>query len=91
MRSITAAGTRKQDDSHGMFSMKRSMEDSMDDGHHKANAAHSYESKQKANMMSRTHQRYHEHEHERIDVFEITLRPSMGMGQMNQGQYHRVR
>jgi hypothetical protein len=90
MRSITAAGTRKQDDTHGMFSMKRSMEDSMDDGHHKRMLLDHLMNQQKASMMSQNPSLYGAMNTNGSMSLSNALRPSMGMGQMNQGNNHNM-
>jgi hypothetical protein len=90
MRSVTAAGTRKQDDTHGMFSMKRSMEDSLDDGHHKRMLLDHLMSQQKASMMSQNPSLYGAMNTNGSMSLSNALRPSMGMGQMNQGTNHNM-
>jgi hypothetical protein len=90
MRSITAAGTRKQDDTHGMFGMKRSMEDSLDEGHHKRMLLDHLMNQQKANMMSQNPSMYGAMNTNGSMSLSNALRPSMGMGQMNQGNNHNM-
>jgi hypothetical protein len=90
MRSITAAGTRKQDDTHGMFGMKRSMDDSMDDGHHKRMLLDHLMNQQKASMMSQNPSLYGAMNTNGSMSLSNALRPSMGMGQMNQGANHNM-
>lgn len=91
MRSITAAGTRKSEDGHGMFGgMKRSMEDGLDEGHQKRMLLDHLMNQQKANMMSQNQSLFGAMNTNGSMSLSNALRPSMGMGHMNQGSNHMM-
>jgi hypothetical protein len=70
--------------------MKRSMEDSLDEGHHKRMLLDHLMNQQKASMMSQNPSLYGAMNTNGSMSLSNALRPSMGMGQMNQGTNHNM-